>query len=196
MVTEDAQRDRVTALAGVYSCASDHPNLFSGAWFAGAALLLASPLGAMVLFFMALEVLGDRPVGAYVGMLLVSTALPLVSAFATGALFGPRILRLPSNRRSRAAGWGAVTALGALLLWVLLLEAMPRLSVGGQATGGGGDVPGAAAVVGYVVVLPMILGSSLLAGAAAGVLLHLFVARAGAAGDSVFRSSERGKRSG
>lgn len=196
MVTEDAQRDRVTALARVHSCARHHPKLFSGAWFAGAALLLAAPLGAMILSFLALEMLGERPVGAYVGMLLVSTALPLVSAFAMGALIGPRILRLPSNRRGRAAGWGAVTALGALLLWVLLLEAMPRLSVGGQATGGGGDVPGAAVVVGYVVVLPLILGSSLFAGAAAGVLLHLFVARGETSGDSVFRSSERGKRNG
>jgi hypothetical protein len=45
MVTEDAQREGVTVWARANSFASDHPKLFSGGWFAGAALLLAAPLG-------------------------------------------------------------------------------------------------------------------------------------------------------
>jgi hypothetical protein len=138
----------------------------------------------MVLLYFALEILAGRSGSAYLTLTVAAAALPLLSAFGMGALIGPRILRLPPDSRSRAAAWGAVTALGALLLWVLLLEAMPCLSLGGQTTGGGGDVPGAAVVVGYLVVLPLIVGLSLLWGGIAGVLLHIFGVRGRIAGDS------------
>ena len=161
--------------ARINSFAQSHPMLFSGAWFAVSALLLASPLGAMILLMLGLEVLGDRPVGAYIWMMFASVGLPLIPAFGMGALAGPQILRLPYGKRGHAAGWGAAAGLGALLLWLLLLEGLPRLSVGRiQTTGGGGDVPGAAVVVGYLVVLPLIVVLSLLLGATAGVLLHYF----------------------
>ena len=117
----------MTTLSKLGSLAQDHRLLFSGAWFALSALLLALPLGAMLVLFMALEVLGGRPVGAYVTMIFISVGLPPVPAFAIGALVGPRIFRLPSGSHGRAAGWGAVAALGALLLWALLLEGMPRV---------------------------------------------------------------------
>lgn len=162
------------------SLAQRHPALFSGAWFTGSALLLFSPLGAMVLLYVALELLAGRPMTVSMGLFLASAALPLISTFGTGALVGPPILRLRPDRRIRAAAWGALAALGALLLWMLLLELLPGLSVSGtQAAAGGGDVPGAAVAVGYLVLLPLIVGVSLLAGGTAGLLLHLLAVPAG-----------------
>ena len=171
----------MTTLSRLGSLAQDHPLLLSGAWFGLAALLLVLPVGAMLLLFMGLEVLGGRPVGAYVAMIFISVSLPPVPAFGIGALVGPRILRLPTGSHVRAAGWGAAAALGALLLWALLLEGIPRVLTFEVQTSVGGDVPGAAAVVGYVVVLPLIVVASLLEGAMAGVLLHLLAARGQAA---------------
>ncbi len=163
--------DRIRAFA------HRHPSLFSGAWFAASVLLLASPVGAMILLLLGLEVLAGRPAGAYLAMAFASVGLPPIPAFAMGALVGPRILRLPPSKHVHAAGWGAAAALGALVLWALLLEGLPRLFVGGAPASGGGDVPGAAAVVGYLVVLPLIVVLSLLVGAAAGVLLQVTVTR-------------------
>jgi hypothetical protein len=162
-------------LASVRSFAQRHPSWFSGGWFAVSALLLVSPLGTMILVFLGLEALAGRQAGGYVWMIFASVGLPLLPSFAMGALFGPRILRLPPGKRFLAAGWGAAAALGALVLWFLLLEGIPRLVVGRvQATGGGGDVPGAALVVGYLVFVPLIVALPLLAGATAGVLLREF----------------------
>ena len=172
----------VTTLSRLGSLAQDHPLLFSGAWFGLVALLLVLPLGAMLLLFMGLEVLGGRPVGAYAAMIFISVGLPPVPALGMSALVGPRILRLPSDSHGRAAGWGAAAALGALLLWALLLEGIPRVLRLEMQTIGGGDVPGAAAVVGYVVVLPLMVGLSLLVGAAAGALLHALAALGQASG--------------
>ena len=157
--------------------AREHASWFSGAWFAFSAVLLVSPLGAMTLLLLALEAMGGEPVGAYMWMIFASVGLPPVPAFAMGALVGPRILRLPSGTRIRAAAWGGGAALGALLLWFLLLEGIPRLFAGGTRTTGGGDVPGAALVVGYLVFIPLIVVLPLFAGAVAGVLLQEFAAR-------------------
>ena len=170
-------------LAEVRPWAQNHPALFSGAWFAAAALLLAWPWAAMILLFLGLEMLAGRPVGVYAVMTIASIGLPPILAFGTGALAGPRILRLPSPSRKRghAAAWGAGAALGALLLGLLLLEGIPRLFGGRmQTAGSGGDVPGAALVVGYVVVLPLVVLLPLLVGAIAGVLLQYFAARTAA----------------
>jgi hypothetical protein len=169
-------------LARARAFASTHPALFSGAWFAALALLMACPLGAMTLLLLALEVAEARPAGAYILLILASAVLPPVLAFATGALGGPRILRLPPGKPFQAAGWGAAAALGALALWALLLELLPRLPAGGEgAATGGGDVPGAAVAVGYLVVLPLIVVVCLVLGAVAGVLLHAFAGRTEAA---------------
>lgn len=158
--------------------AKRHPSLFSGAWFAVAALLLTFPFGAMVFVLLTIEALGGRPTSGYAVLMCVSVGLPLIPAFGMGAITGPKILRLPPKKHVHAAGWGVATALGALLIWVLLLEGLPRLFSGSlQATGGGGDVPGAAVAVGYLVVLPFIVALSLLMGAAAGILLQEFVSR-------------------
>ena len=168
-------------LAEVRSWADHHPALFSGAWFAAAALLLAWPWAAMILLFLGLEMLAGRPVGVYAVMTIASIGLPPILAFATGALAGPRILRLPSRKRGHAAAWGAGAALGALLLGLLLLEGIPRLfGARMQAAGSDGDVPGAAVVVGYAVVLPLLVLLPLLVGALAGVLLQYFAARTAA----------------
>jgi hypothetical protein len=128
----------------------------------------------MILAFLGLEWLGGRPVGAHLVMMIASVGLPPVLAFGMGALVGPRILAMRPGNHARAAAWGAAAAFGGLLLWVLLLEGIPRLLPGPvQATGGGGDVPGAAEVVGYVVLLPLVLVLTLLMGAAAGLILHI-----------------------
>jgi hypothetical protein len=158
---------------GLKRLAQRHPALFSGAWFAAAALLLASPLGAMTLLLLGVELWAGRPVGGYARMMWSSIAMPLIPAFGMGALVGPRILRLPPGRYAPAAGWGAAAGLGSLLLWVGLLEVVSWLLAGRvPAAGDGGDVPGAAVVVGYVVVLPLIVMGCALVGAAAGVLLQ------------------------
>ena len=187
-------RAQLTTLSGVSRFAQEHPVLFSGVWFALSALLLVLPLAAMILLMLALEALGGRPVGAYLSMFFASVVLPLVPSFGMGALAGPRIVRLPANSRGRAAGWGAAAALGALVLWALLLEGIPRLLGSGMQSTGGGDVPGAAVVVGYMVVLPLIVGVFLLVGTASGVLLHALVARGQASGmpvEDLARALER-----
>jgi hypothetical protein len=158
--------------------ASKHASWFSGAWFSACALLLVSPLAAMTLMAMVLEAVGGGPLGGYLWMLLASALLPLAPAFVMGALAGPRILRLPDRSRARAAGWGAAAALGALVIWFLLLEGLSRLVSGGvQTSSGSSDVPGAAVVVGYVVFIPLIVTLPVLAGAVAGVLLQALGAR-------------------
>ena len=159
-----------------------HPRLFSGAWFAICALLLVLPLGGMILLFVGLEILTGRSADSYMGLMLASVGLPLIPAFGMGALIGPRILRLQSNKRISAAFWGAVVAFISLLLWSLLLEGFSCLFGEKTQTTGGGDVPGAAVVVGYLVVLPLVVLISLLVGALAGVLLHEFAVRSTANG--------------
>ena len=157
--------------------ASEHASWFSGAWFGASALLLVSPLAAMTLLISALHGLGGEPIGAYLWVLFASMLLPLAPAFGMGALVGPRILRLPPGSYARAAGWGAAAALGALAIWFLLLEGLSRCLPGSSQTAGGGDVPGAAMVVGYLIFIPLIVTLPLLVGAAAGVLLQAFGAR-------------------
>ena len=168
----------MTVRKEAHRLAHEHATWFSGAWFASASLLLVSPLGAITLLALALQALGGEPVGAYLWMIFASVGIPLIPAFGLGALVGPRILRLPSGTRVRAAAWGSGAALGALLIWFLLLEGIPRLFAGGAQTGGGGgDVPGAALVVGYMIFIPLIVALPLLVGAVAGVLLQAFGAR-------------------
>ena len=163
-----------TMLARLGALARRRPSLFCGAWFASFATAPALPLGTVGAGFVAIQALGGGAVRVPVGLTCASMGLPLVLALGLGALVGPRILRLPGARRARAAGWGAVVTGGTLLLWALSMEGLSRLSVGRAPgnVGGGGDVPGAAVVVGYLVVLPAIVLTVLLAGAVVGLLLH------------------------
>jgi len=165
-------------LKGLQEFASGHASQFSGAWFGAFALLLVAPVAAMILLISALEAFQGEPLGAYLWMLFASVVLPLAPAFGMGALVGPQILRLPRRNRVRAAGWGAAAALGALVIWFLLLEGLSRLPLGGtQTASSGGDLPGAALVVGYLVFVPLIVVLPLLVGAVAGMLLLEFAAR-------------------
>ena len=155
-----------------------HASWFGGGWFGASTLLLVSPSGAMTLMISALEALVGEPIGAYLWIFFASAVLPLAPAFGMGALVGPRILGLPHGSRARAAGWGAVAALGALVIWFLLLEGLSWLVYGtAQTAGSGGDVPGAALVVGYLVFVPLIVTLPLLVGGTAGVLLQAFGAK-------------------
>lgn len=177
-IQTDMGNDRMGIRKGVQGFASEHESWFAGAWFGACALLLVSPIAAMTLLMSVVEALAGEPLGGYLWLVFASTVLPLGPAFGMGALVGPRILRLPPGSYARAAGWGAAAALGALAIWFLLLQGLSRLPFGSaQAVGGGGDVPGAALVVGYLVFLPMMVALPLLVGAVAGVLLRVFGAR-------------------
>jgi len=135
-----------------------------------------------MLLFVGFEILTGRSVDSYIGLMLASVGLPLIPAFGMGALVGPRILRSQSKKRISAALWGAVAAFGSLLLWSLLLEGLSFLFGEKMQTTGSGDVPGAAVVVGYLGVLPLVVLFSLLVGALAGVFLHEFFMRSTAIG--------------
>lgn len=155
-----------------------HPSIFSGAWFVLSALIMVSPFAAMMILILGLGAIEGRSVSALIWLMFAIMGLPLLPAFGIGALIGPHILRLEAKKRGQAALLGAAAAFGALLLWVLLLEGISILfGEKMQTAGSGGDVPGAALVVGYLVMLPLVMLTSLLIGAAAGVLLLEFTTR-------------------
>ena len=135
-----------------------------------------------MLLFVGLEILTGCSVDIYIWLMLASVGLPVIPAFGMGALIGPWILQSQSKKRISAALWGAVVAFGSLLLWSLLLEGFSRLFGEKTQATGGGDVPGAAVVVGYLVVLPLVVLFSLLVGALTGVLINEFPMRSMALG--------------
>lgn len=153
-----------------------HPAWLPGAWFALSTLALVLPAGAMVLLLLIINWVSGVPVRSFLELLFSVTVLPPGMAFGMGLLTGPRILRLAPRQRGRAATWGTATGLGALLLW-LLVQSLPLLIFGSREPATSWDVPGAAEAVGYLVVLPVLVGLCGLVGAVAGVLLHEWAAR-------------------
>jgi hypothetical protein len=153
--------------------AQKHPRIFSGIWFGGSAAILVAPIAAMALLMMAVETATGRPNCSYLALLCATVLLPPLLAFLMGGVTGPILLKL-------SHGWAAVlgsfTGVSTFILWAIILELVPRilflLTSGNSRSEAGGDVPGAAEVVAYLVILPGMVVLSLLFGATAGVLLR------------------------
>jgi hypothetical protein len=105
--------------------------------------------------------------------LCATVILPPLLAFLVGGVTGPILLKL-------SHGWaalvGSLTGFCTFILWVIILELvswiLSSLTSANSWSGASGDVPGAAEVVAYFVILPGIVVLSLLFGAMAGVLLR------------------------
>ncbi len=149
------------------------PCIFSGIWFGGSAAILVAPIAAMALLMMAVETTTGRPNCSYLAFLCATVLLPPLLAFLVGSVTGPILLKLSHGW---AAVLGSLTGFTTFILWVIILELVPRilflLTSGNSRSGAGGDVPGAAEVVAYLVILPGMVVLSLLFGATAGVLLR------------------------
>ena len=147
-----------------------YPKAFSAGWFAVWAGLLVSPLVGMTLPLAAMEAARGVSLVSFGLFLTGAGLLPVLLAGLVGSFFGPVILRLPDRSGVSAAVYGAGTALVTFAAWVFVLIGLDWLT---SASGsGGGDVPGAAEVVGYMLVFAAGVGSGLV-GAAAGVLLFV-----------------------
>jgi hypothetical protein len=144
-----------------------NPRILSGVWFG------TFPLAAMTLFMMVTELVTGQPSSSYLLFLCAIVVPPPLLALMMGSLTGPIILKI-------SYGWTAVvggfTGFSTFLLWMVLLEVLPMIlgnvTEGGIGNGAGGDVPAAAEVVAYFVLLPLAGGLSIIFGAAAGILLH------------------------
>lgn len=147
-----------------------HPNLFSAVWFAFAALILTSPL--VTIAFLLPIITPTHPASASVLFLLQGVLLPVIIASPSGAIIGGRILSLPSGNTLRAALYGLLTGLATFIIWGALLEVIPSLSGFTPSGNSGGDLPGAAIVLAYLVVLPGVVFSVMIMGALAGILMH------------------------
>ena len=153
--------------------AQKHPRILSGIWFGSSAAILVAPIAAMALLMMVVETTTGRPNSSYLAFLCAAVLLPPLLAFLVGSVTGPILLKL-------SHGWaalvGSFTGFCTFILWVIILELVPRihfmLASGSCTIRAGGDVPGAAEVVAYFVILPSMVVLSLLFGAMAGVLLR------------------------
>jgi hypothetical protein len=147
----------------------DHPRLFSAIWFTLATLLLSSPLIAVTFLLLITQFF---PLASIIPFLLSSVLLPLISTFPVGALIGHRIIALPTGKTIHAAVYGLLTGFASFILWIVILEVIPEITGLNLSGNSGGDLPGAAVVVAYLVVLPGIIFSVMITGALAGVLLY------------------------
>jgi hypothetical protein len=135
----------------------DHPRLFSAIWFTLAALLLSSPLIAVTFLLL----IKSFPLASIIPFLLSSVFLPLISTFPVGALFGHRIIVLPTGETIHAAVYGLLTVFASFILWIVILEVIPEITGLNLSGNSGGDLPGAAVVVAVMIT-----------GALAGVMLY------------------------
>lgn len=76
----------------------------------------------------------------------------------------------------RAALYGLLTSLTVFIIWILLLELIPTLPGIAPSGNSGSDLPGAAIVVAYLVILPGIVLAVTGMGALAGSSLYLIFA--------------------
>jgi len=139
----------------IHSTAKIHPKIFSAVWFAIAALLLTSPLIAIA--FLLPLITPGQPASSVILFLLQGVFLPSIVALPIGAIVGSRILSLPSGYTFRAAVYGLVTGLATFIIWIVFLEVIPDLPGFFSSGNYVGDVPGAAVVLAYLVVLPAIV---------------------------------------
>ena len=150
-----------------------YPRLLSGMWFGGSAAILVTPVAAMALLLIVMETTHGRQNDSHLPFLCAVVLLPILLALIVGSISGSIIFKI-------TYGWAAIvgglTGFSTFLLWVVFLEFLPRIfwmvAGGGSESGVGGDVPGAAEVVAYFVILPTIVVLSILFGAAAGVLMR------------------------
>ncbi len=89
-----------------------------------------------------------------------------------GMIFGPRILALPRPDVVRAGLYGLLAGVLTFVVWALILEVLPDRPAVASLTDSGGDIPGAATVVAYLVCLPVLVILAALVGACAGIMLH------------------------
>jgi len=157
-------------ISKIRTTAREHPLIFSGVWFASAALLLTASLITISLLLL---ITRSFPFKQIILLFISAVLLPLLITFPIGALIGSRILSLPPSMTPRAALYGLLTSLTVFIIWILLLELIPTLPGIAPSGNSGDDLPGAAIVVAYLVVLPVIVLAVTGMGALAGSSLYL-----------------------
>lgn len=157
-------------ISKIRTAAREHPLVICAAWIALAAILLTAPLVAMFI----LQLLTRSFPAKQTYLLFISAVLiPLLITMPIGALIGSRILTLPPGMTSRATLYGSLTSLTVFIIWTLILEPIPTLPGIAPSGNSNGDLPGAAIVVAYLVVLPVIVLTVIGMGALAGSSLYL-----------------------
>lgn len=157
-------------ISKIRTAAREHPLVLCAAWIALAAILLTAPLVAMFI----LQLLTRSFPAKQTYLLFISAVLiPLLITMPIGALIGSRILSLPPGMTPRAALYGILTGFTALIIWILLLELISNLPGFPPSASSGGDLPGAAIVLAYLVTLPVIVLAVIGMGALAGSLLYV-----------------------
>ena len=159
-----------SALIKFQAAARGHAGITAGLWFSLAAFL---PLLPVLLVTCCLGCYHSLPAWAVINLLVSLVVLPVLLAGLAGMLLGGKILCLPSRGTPRAALYGLAAGLIAFILWGIALEITPDLPAFTASNYPSGDVPGAAAAVGYLVVLPGLVMAVMAYGAATGILLHL-----------------------
>ena len=152
--------------------AQKYPRGFVVAWFLCWVFMLTFPMTFLWLpltYLISGSLLPGSTLIFSVGLLpLLSTALP-------AAMIGPRIFLLPPVATLKAGAYGLIISCSSFLIWYMLLEIFPRVTTPQNLGNSPGDVPGAAIVVGYLVVLPILVCMIMGAGFLAGVFLHLIL---------------------
>ena len=148
----------------------EHPLISAGFWFSFFAWLPCIPI---LFIFICLGLILSRPVGEIIQILITAILTPAVIAALLGLLPGYKILCLPSHRTPRAGLYGLGTGLAVFLVWIMTLELLPNLPTLNANQNPSADLPGAAVIVAYLVLLPGLVIFVMAYGAVAGILLHL-----------------------
>jgi hypothetical protein len=148
----------------------EHPLISSGLWFSTCAMLPIIPIMVVFIYLGFTFSWSDREV---LKLLIAGIISPIIITALVGMLPGYKILCLPSHGTPRAAIYGLVTGLAVFLLWVMMLELLPNLPTLNANQNPTADLPGAAVIVAYLVVLPGLVIFVMAYGAVAGMLLHI-----------------------
>jgi hypothetical protein len=112
------------------------------------------------------------PPGLAITLVIVGSLMPTIIAALMGMIFGPHILALPRPDVVWAGIYGLLAGVLTFVVWALILEVLPDHPVVASLTESGGDIPGAATVVAYLVCLPVLVILAAMVGACAGIMLH------------------------
>ena len=154
----------------IQTATKEHPLIFSGLWFSLVTFLPIIPI-LLILFILGFSL--SLPIWKVIQLRISIVIIPVIIAALAGMLPGYKILSLPSKGTPRAALYGLATGLAVFILWVIALEIthnQPSFFANNYPPG---DIPGAAVVVAYLVVLPGLVIGVMAYGAVAGILLHL-----------------------